>query len=260
MPYTISHTAAVLPFSRWLAPRRLLSAAVIGAMIPDLGYLLPWHLPRALTHTAVALLTFCLPSGLACYWIFQLLIKRAVIEALPDGAYWRARPYLAAARLGRPGHWLRASLGILIGALSHVSWDAFTHEGARGVRMFPALNDDLGNVGGHHLLIYKLLQQGSSILGLTIVFWVVWRALRSPAPSPRPDRTLGTTEREAWFIAYPATAALATLVALAVAHLKGGEGSMQILYVVAIAVLRALAFSAIAVSAALRLRLRTARR
>ena len=255
MPYTISHTAAVLPFSRWLAPRRLLSAAVIGSMIPDAGYLLPWDPPRSETHSLVALFAFCLPMGLLAYWIFQLLIKRAVLEALPDGSYWRAHPYAAAARLGNARQWLVAAAGVLAGAVTHVAWDGFTHEGARGVRMFPALNDDLANVGGHQLLIFKLLQQGSSLFGLAVVIWVAGRALRARAPNPRPQRTLRAAERAAWFSVYPVTAALASLAALALGpHHR--HGAVAILGETAIALLRGLAFAAIVVSAALRLRLR----
>lgn len=259
MPYTISHTAAVLPFSRWLAPRRLLSAAVIGSMIPDAGYLLPWDPPRFETHSLVGLFTFCLPMGLLGYWIFQLLIKRAVLEALPDGSYSRARPYAAAARLGSARQWFIAAIGVLAGAITHLAWDGFTHEGARGVRMFPALNDDLANVGGHHLLIFKLLQQGSSLFGLMVVVWMAGRALRARAPNPRPRRTLGVVERRAWFSAYPATTALASLAALALGPHER-YGAVVILGEAAIALLRGLAFAAIAVSAALRLRLVSARR
>ena len=41
MPYTMSHAAVVLPFSRLLARWQLLSAAVIGAMVPDFGLFFP---------------------------------------------------------------------------------------------------------------------------------------------------------------------------------------------------------------------------
>ena len=90
MPYTISHAAAVLPFSRWLKPRRLLSAAVIGSMIPDLGYLLPHDLPRVETHSLHALFTFCVPAGLACYWLFQIPLAWILAKGLdlgPVGAF-----------------------------------------------------------------------------------------------------------------------------------------------------------------------------
>ena len=71
MPYTLSHVAAVLPFSRLLARLQILSAMVIGSMAPDFGYLLPIHPPRVATHSAVSLVTFSLPLGLLSYWIFQ---------------------------------------------------------------------------------------------------------------------------------------------------------------------------------------------
>src|ERR1700730_9706771 len=92
MPFTISHVAAVVPFSRPLARWRLLSAAIIGSMVPDFGFLMPWRPARIETHSAIALLTFCLPVGLATFWIFQRMVKTAVMEVLPDHTYSRWRP------------------------------------------------------------------------------------------------------------------------------------------------------------------------
>ena len=89
MPFTISHAAAVLPFTRPLARWRLLSAAVIGSMVPDFGWFLPWRPARFETHSLDALLTFCLPVGLASYWVFQLLVRTPIMELLPPGAYAR---------------------------------------------------------------------------------------------------------------------------------------------------------------------------
>ncbi len=256
MPYTISHTAAVLPFSRWLKPRRLLSAAVIGSMIPDFGYLLP-NLPHQSVHAAAhslrGLFLLCLPVGLAVYWLFQWLIKPAGLEALPDGAYARALPVAPSARIGVARDWLRAAIGVLAGATTHLVWDGFTHEGARGVRMIPSLADTYGDVAGHRLVMYAMLQQLSSVVGLAVVFFVAWRALSVPAPTPRPARRLGRTEREVWGIAYPACALLASAVLLAFTGL--GQGLHAWLDATAIAVLRGLAVAAFAVSAALRIRL-----
>ena len=97
MPFTISHAAVVLPFSRFLARRRLLSAAMIGSMVPDFGWFMPWRPTRFETHSVIGLLTFCLPVGLAVYWIFQRLIKTPLMELLPDGAYARWRAFAAPA-------------------------------------------------------------------------------------------------------------------------------------------------------------------
>ena len=134
MPFTISHVAAVLPFTRPLARWRLLSAAIIGSMVPDFGWFLPWRPARFETHSFDALLTFCLPVGLASYWMFQLLVRRPVLELLPPGAYarWRASETPADYRSAK--QWIWAACGLLAGAITHLVWDAFTHEGGRGVR------------------------------------------------------------------------------------------------------------------------------
>ncbi|MDE2348013.1 MAG: DUF4184 family protein [Gammaproteobacteria bacterium] len=254
MPYTLSHTAAVLPFSRVLERYRMLSAAVVGSMVPDFGYLLPGGLPRFETHSAAALLDFCLPAGLATYWLFQWLIKRPVWEILPDDAHYRTRGHSAPARLADWRQWAAAITGVIGGAITHLAWDGFTHEGARGVRMIPALNDDVADVAGHHLLIYKLLQQGSSLFGLAVLAWVLWRALSLRSPHAGGTRALAAGERQRWFGAYAATAMLASFAALLVEPLAG-HGPMAIVGGLAIAALRGLAIAVIAVSAALRVRL-----
>src|SRR5260370_376021 len=67
MPFTISHAAAVLPFSRLLARWQLLSAVVIGAMVPDFGLFFPWRIQRFETHSVWGVFAFCLPVGLVAY-------------------------------------------------------------------------------------------------------------------------------------------------------------------------------------------------
>jgi len=134
MPFTISHAAAVLPFTRPLARWRLLSAAVIGSMVPDFGWLMPLRPARFETHSLDALLTFCLPVGLASYWLFQLLVRTPIMELLPPGAYARWRWSEAPADYRSVKQWIWAACGLLAGAITHLVWDAFTHEGGRGVQ------------------------------------------------------------------------------------------------------------------------------
>src|SRR5271170_559620 len=160
MPFTISHAAVVLPFGRLLARWRLLSAVVIGAMVPDFGLFFPWRIQRFETHSSMALLTFCLPVGMAAYWIFQYLIKVPMLEVLPDGAYARWQPYSSPARIASFRQWILAACGVLTGALTHLVWDAFTHEQARGVRMIPWLEEPVVDIGTHRVSAVRLLQDG----------------------------------------------------------------------------------------------------
>ncbi len=211
MPYTISHAATVLPFSPWLARLRVLSAAVIGSMVPDLGYLMPEHPSRAITHSALSLFTFSLPLGLLCYWIFQRLMKTPLLTLLPDPAYLRWRPFAAPAALNSPWQWLLAGCGVLVGAVTHLAWDGFTHEGARGMRMVPELDDWVVVVHGHHLIGAGLLQGASSVLGLAIVTAVIAYGLRGGSPQAMVHRTLCETQRRVWVLVFVLITAAFTL-------------------------------------------------
>lgn len=257
MPFTISHVAAVLPFSRPLSRHRMLSAAVIGSMVPDFGFLMPWRPPRVDTHSALALLTFCLPVGLATFWLFQAVIKPSLVEVLPDGAHSRWRAFIASASPASLHRWLAAAIAILGGAITHLVWDAFTHEGARGVRMIPALDDPALDFAGHHLVGTRLLQDVSSLLGLAIVAAVVAYGLR-PGPREPVSRALRVHERVFWAAGYVLMAVLLAGVFLIIRRPGDGAGLSLTFRLgnLAIALLRGFTAALVVVSLALRLRLR----
>jgi hypothetical protein len=226
MPFTISHIAAVLPARRWLRHGGLFSAAVIGSMAPDFGLLLPFHLARGATHGVRALLSFCLPAGLLAWWLYQILIKPAWAEVLPGGWRLRAARAAPAARLADPLAWLAAGAAMLFGAATHLCWDAFTHEDGRGVHMLPFLDDYYGpELAGHPIHLYRLLQHGSSLLGLAAVVFAAWRwthdgrSMAAQGPGGGSDSAgrgaaLSARERHCWLLAYLAVPGLALAGAL----------------------------------------------
>ncbi len=262
MPFTISHAAVVLPFSRLLARWRLLSAVVIGAMVPDFGLFFPWRVHRFESHSVEGLFAFCLPVGMFAYWIFQYLIKSPLMEVLPDGASARWRPFSSSAEIVSVSQWILAALGVLAGAVTHLVWDAFTHEGARGVRLIPWLEDPIVEIGSHRLAGVQLLQDGSSLIGLGIVLGLVCYGLRRGRVQPPHSRLLRPAERYAWVLAY----ALAGIV-LSIAWLlwtRAGEFAPHsvtgVANSVAVAVLRGTAMALLCVSLLLDWRLRALRR
>jgi hypothetical protein len=260
MPFTISHVAAVLPLAHFLRRGRVLSALVIGSMVPDFGLLLPWRLDRVETHSAAALLTWSLPVGITTYWIFQYLIKRPVREVLPDGAYERSLPYGAVADIRSLEQWLLACGAVLVGAVTHLVWDGFTHEGARGVRMIPALDDFVVSFAGRHLTGPRFLQDFSSLVGLAIVILLLARSLRRAGATPVAPRALATAQRRFWGIAYAVTAVgfAAADILLVPSSEPYGLGTSLSLSHAAIASLRGLAVAALGVSLCLDLKLRAA--
>lgn len=259
MPFTISHAAAVLPFSGFLARWRVLSATLIGSMVPDFGWFMPWRPARFETHSVVGLFTFCLPAGLATFWVFQRLIKTPLAELLPDGAYARWRALAAPADYADPMQWIWASCGLLAGALTHLVWDAFTHEHALGLRMIPALDESAVRIGGHYLAGAHLLQDASSLIGLTaVVAILIYSLRRESGMQVAPVRPLRAAERGLWIGGFVLAAAILSGAFLLMRH--SAESATRGLGVplsgAAIAVLRGLAAAMLGVSVCLRFRLR----
>ena len=253
MPFTISHAAVVLPFSRLLARWRLLSAVVVGAMVPDFGLFFPWHLYRFETHSAVALFTFCVPVGMATYWVFQYFIKGPVLEVLPEAAYARWRPFSSPAAFTSVRQWFLAGFGVLAGAVTHIVWDAFTHENARGVRMIPWLEEPV-DIGAHHMRGVRMLQDGSSLIGLAVVVGLLAYGLRRGPELPVRDRPLQSAERRAWVMAYMAAAGVLSVVWWSWEPV--GHSLTAVANGIAVAVLRGLAMGLLCTSLGLDWRLR----
>jgi hypothetical protein len=261
VPFTLSHVAAVVPGYRNLVRARLFSAAVIGSMVPDFGFLLwPGSLERWQTHSTAALFTFCLPVGLVVYCLLQWLIKPAVSQILPDRAYLRllrAQPSLPIWSLQGA---IYVAIAMLLGALTHLIWDGFTHESAHGVLMFPVLDAYGPDLEGHPVQFYRWLQYGSSILGLLVVIIALvcwWRD--TPRPMSPPLRPVGPLERQLWSWLYVLIPTALTVWALF--HVPRWMLPRWGLVVgtLAIAAMRGCALSLVLVSAMIRVRLFGAR-
>ena len=260
MPYTISHTALVLPFARWLARLRLLSAVLVGAMVPDFGVFSPWKLGRLETHSATALITFCLPVGLVTYWAFQFFVKPAMAQILPDGPYARWHTYAAPEPVLQVRQWLLAAAGILVGAISHLALDGFTHSNGRGVLLFPALDEPLFDIGHRHIIATRLMQDLGSLIGLIVVVAFALHALRRGSETAIAHRRLSRTERQSWAATYFIATLLLSVLFYWWAHEGNAAGShriMELVYDGAVAALRGLAAAVLGVSLALSLRLKT---
>ena len=103
------------------------SEPVIGSMTPDFAYVLRGRAVSEFSHTIPGLFAFCLPVGLVMFWSSQRLVKRPAISLLPSVSRLRMGRVSAPVSLLPPSRLLIVVLSLLVGALKHLTWDAFTH-------------------------------------------------------------------------------------------------------------------------------------
>jgi hypothetical protein len=196
VPFTISHAAAVLPLHRWSGHRLPLSALMIGSMAPDFGYFFSHDASRQLTHGFPGLFIFALPAGLIVWLFYVYVLEKATITLLSDRWHTRfAHTDAITAPLVA-----RAALAIVLGAATHILWDAFTHRGTFVTNAIPLLNGPTPGFGW--LPIYHLLHGLSTAAGLVILAYWARHLHRQPARSLiRPYRISGQALTWArWFL------------------------------------------------------------
>lgn len=216
MPFTPSHALVALPFVRTpLVP----GAIAVGAMTPDLPlFVRGTILGYGFTHTYANVLWTAF-AAFVLFLVWRIVLRPAVPELSPRWLAlrlpedWRSggMPALRAAVTGGSRLYpLMLAVSLVLGVLSHILWDSFTHEDRWGVTAVPALEEPWGPFLG-----YKWLQYGSGVIGLAvIVIWAIVRVLRA-TPASRAEQTLPAGVRIAWWLSLPSILLTAWLLGLA---------------------------------------------
>jgi hypothetical protein len=177
VPFTVSHAAAVLPLHRLSRHKLPLTALMVGSMAPDFGYFFSHEASRTLTHSFTGLFIFALPAGLLVWFLYVTFLEKATITLLSDR--WHTR-FAHTDSITR-SLVARAAIAILLGAITHLLWDAFTHRGTFVSRAFPVLLGPTPGIGW--LPIYHFLHGLSSIVGLMLLAAWARNLHRQPARS-----------------------------------------------------------------------------
>jgi len=195
MPFTGSHPAAVVPLFGTALPA---SALVIGSMSPDIPYF--FQEVSGITHTVVGIFTIDLLLGGGAWLVWHGLLAAPAVAVAP----WSVRVRLAGRadpglmrRVSSVRHVLLVALALIVGAATHVGWDAFTHDGRWGVRHLPFLT-----VMWHGHPVYAWAQYASGVFGAVVLTsWLVWW-WRTTTPAPVPQVQGPAWEQAGW--AWPA--------------------------------------------------------
>lgn len=193
MPFTLAHAAAVLPFTlgrpgRWLVP----AALVIGSLVPDLPYFVPTPTRGSdVSHAWYGPITLDLILGVGVWMAWELLLRVPLTDLAPRWLRLRLR---APTPLD-PERCFAAGVSIVIGATTHVLWDAVTHSDRWGTTHLAILNDSVGG-----LPVGTWLQFGSGLLGLIvlIIWFLLWIRRTPQGTEPLATETTDSRRRLVW--------------------------------------------------------------
>lgn len=215
MPFTLSHAAAALPFRRF---KPVWPALVVGTFAPDLPYFIlisdedrtGHHFPEAVLYT--------LPLALLVLWVFEWWVKGPVVELLPSGLQRHLQDKVEPLSFKGWGQFGSIVLWIAVGIATHVIWDQFTHSHTWMNAHWSVLHYSVPVPFHAPVLLPKILQHASTILGLLVV--AAWCVLWYRRTTPVPETSLPQLSSFRKFVAVITMAGIAAVVGYPLAILK----------------------------------------
>ncbi|PWR00412.1 hypothetical protein DKW60_02350 [Leucothrix pacifica] len=176
MPFTLAHPVVSLPLKKYLGDYGALSALFIGAIVPDFVYMMPpefVYYYRLESHTLMGLIKVCMPLGLLFYYFYHLLMAPVIVSAFPEILRRKLPRHLSLGQCPPLSNAHAIIVSLLIGAATHIIFDAFTHE-----RHFPQyielLRTPLASIDGYPIMPFRVIQHLGTIFGSLIIVWWTW--------------------------------------------------------------------------------------
>lgn len=174
MPFTFSHPAIIIPLSKTKL-RLSFTGLVAGSMAPDFEFFFKMKLAENVGHHFWGIFIFDLPIALILCFIYHNILRNVFIKHLPN--YFKNRlslfmnfnwnSYTTANKL-------ILIISLIIGIVSHLLWDGFTHYDGVFVLMMPLFAKSI-SIYNFNIQIFNALQIIGSVWGL----WVVYRYIKA---------------------------------------------------------------------------------
>jgi hypothetical protein len=159
-------------------------ALLVGSMAPDVLYAFT---DAADNHMPWLLLWWCVPLSVAVAWVFRRWVARPLAAHLPDLGPLRPRD-VARAATDQPGM-VAAALSGLLGAVTHVVADGFTHPEPWVSDQLTWLYNEVPFPLKGEVYLYNLLRFLGTVGGAALAVVVTWLAARrrTAAGVPHPE-------------------------------------------------------------------------
>ena len=167
MPFTLSHAIFAVPI-KYIKPKYFSTTGLIlGSMSPDFEYFVRLEPYRSIGHSMLGLLLQAIPLSIIIAFLVHHVIKVPLSLHLTSRYDLNTRflHFLQLESLRSLRSWIVLIVSIVIGFATHIIIDGFTHAHGHFVNLFPVLNEQLFI----NMPTYKLLQYGSSMLGMILL-------------------------------------------------------------------------------------------
>ena len=171
MPVTwFAHQVPVLPLKLARPTWFDATALCVGSMMPDLMYSFSEYVGVD-THQWGPALALGIPLTVVVATIVRFVVAPVAAHQVPDLEPFRLHSYAVLGRRRPPV--VITVVSALLGIVSHIVLDAFTHEGRWGVRWLGY--DDLAvRLGGLQLPLARVLQYSGHVLGTIVAVLLLW--------------------------------------------------------------------------------------
>ena len=173
MPFTFSHPAIVLPLEKKWNKYFSFTALILGSMSPDFEYFIRFKPMATIGHGLIAHMPKPIDS-----WYYNTALKPWRINSLTQVLVF--------------------SYSAIIGMITHVLWDSFTHKGGKFVILFEGLRKNI-EILNYDIPVYKTLQHGSTLLGVIFIILYIYSKRNKPINGKRINRIPSINNKEKVF-------------------------------------------------------------
>lgn len=173
MPFTFSHPAIILPLKylprKWFS----LTGLIVGSLTPDFEYFIRMKVQSNYSHTTYGIFWFDLPLAISLCFIFHNIVRDDLFKNLPKNIQPRILAYTEFNWNNYfKRNWIVIIISTLIGIVSHLFWDSFTHDNGYFVNKISVLRDSLF-LFDKEIPILKIAQHLSTLIGGIIIMTTI---------------------------------------------------------------------------------------
>lgn len=169
MPFTFSHPAIILPLRYLPKSWFSLTALIIGSLTPDFEYFLRMKVKSDYSHTLDGIFWFDLPIALLLTFIFHNIVRNLLFQNLPEVIKNKILIFTEFDwNIYFKINWFVVLISLLIGIISHIFWDAFTHKQGYFVNEITAFKNTI-QIFRMEIPFWKIAQHGSTFSGSLII-------------------------------------------------------------------------------------------